>query len=297
MDKRIGIIGAGAVGTAVGLVLLENGYEITGIYDKRPESTKRFEQVKLGISCATAEEVSRSADILMIATPDGAIENVVAELAELKAFHKNQAVFHLSGALSSESLNKAKKMGAIGLSIHPLQTFADVEQAICNIPGSMFSIEGDAEGHAIAIAIVEALDGRYFIIDSQAKPLYHAGACVVSNYLVTLAAFGVGLLNSAGVDKQTALQAYLPLIKGTVNNLQNVGLPGALTGPIARGDFDTVTTHLQNIERLSKDLASLYCWLGYMTAEIAEEKGSISTEQTNKWKTEFFEKINSLNSK
>lgn len=291
MFKKIGIIGAGVVGTAVAAVLAEHDFEITGVFDINPESTHRITQLIAGVPVTSAEEVSRSADILLITTIDGAIEQVVDELADRKAFHDEQVVIHMSGAHSSEILARSKKFGTITLSLHPLQTLADVQQAIRNLPGSMFSIEGDEQGFATAVSIVEALDGAYFYIDSWAKPLYHAGACVVSNYLVTLADFGVQMLSCAGVDRDTALKAYLPLIAGTVHNLRTVGLPQALTGPIARGDRETVGKHLDCLEEVSTELLNLYCQLGYHTVALACEKGGISPDNQKAWQQLFQEKM------
>ena len=287
MLKKVGIIGAGVVGTAVAAVLAEHGFEITGVCDTDPESTNRIVQLMAGISVDSAEAVSRSADILFITTKDGAIEQVVNYLTERKAFHDQQIVIHMSGAHSSELLAGSKAFGAIAISMHPLQTFADVQQAIKNLPGSMFSIEGDEPGFAAAVSIIEALGGDYFYIDSSAKPFYHAGACVVSNYLVTLADFGVSLLNHAGVERETAFKAYMPLIEGTVNNLRELGLPKALTGPIARGDKYTVISHLDSLRKTNENLLKLYCQLGFHTVPLACEKGGISPEDRQDWQQLF----------
>ncbi|MDR1615667.1 MAG: DUF2520 domain-containing protein [Syntrophomonadaceae bacterium] len=289
MYKKIGIIGAGVVGTAIAIILARKGFEITGAFDLKPESTKRLKQFIPGIVLTSAENVSRSADILLITTPDDAIKKVADELAGLKAFHEKQIVVHLSGVHSSKILDSIKDFKAIAMSMHPLQSLADVEQAVKNLPGSVFSIEGDSEGYEVVIFLIETLGGEYFIIDTEAKPLYHAGACIVSNYLVTLADLGVKLLRQAGIDGNMALRGYLPLMAGTVNNLGKLGLPDALTGPIARGDMDTVRSHMESLEKSNKKILKLYCDLGVHTAEIAARKGGISESERLKWQ-ELFEK-------
>jgi predicted short-subunit dehydrogenase-like oxidoreductase (DUF2520 family) len=275
LRKKIGIIGAGVVGTAVGVVLKQKGYEITGAYDVKSESTQQLVE-RIGCTPHTSpQEVSRSADVLFITTNDAAIRNVVDTLADRKAFFEGQVVVHMSGAQSSEVLDRAKMFGANILSVHPLQSFANVDGAIKNLPGSVFSIEGDRDAYDTAVCIVETLQGEYFFIDRKAKPLYHAGACVVSNYLVTLIDFGVKLLESTGIPRSAGVKALLPLIQGTVNNIENIGIPRALTGPISRGDLSTIVKHLECLEEMAPELMKLYSWLGFYTTQIAMEKGTI----------------------
>jgi predicted short-subunit dehydrogenase-like oxidoreductase (DUF2520 family) len=257
------------------VVLKQKGYEITGAYDVKSESTQQLVE-RIGCTPHTSpQEVSRSADVLFITTNDAAIRNVVDTLADRKAFFEGQVVVHMSGAQSSEVLDRAKMFGANILSVHPLQSFANVDGAIKNLPGSVFSIEGDRDAYDTAVCIVETLQGEYFFIDRKAKPLYHAGACVVSNYLVTLIDFGVKLLESTGIPRSAGVKALLPLIQGTVNNIENIGIPRALTGPISRGDLSTIVKHLECLEEMAPELMKLYSWLGFYTTQIAMEKGTI----------------------
>lgn len=292
MDEKIGIIGAGVVGTAVGVVLHSKGFEVTGVYDIKPESTMALVE-RIGCTAfSTPKEVSRSADILFITTADGSIQEAVELLAQEKAFHEGQIVLHMSGAHSSEILDRAKGFGARVLSVHPLQSFASLDRAIQNLPGSVFSIEGDQDAHEPAKVIVESLGGEYFFIERKAKPLYHAGACVVSNYLVTIVDLGVKLLEASGIPGPAASKALMPLIIGTVNNIQNIGIPKALTGPIARGDLSTVITHLDRIRDQAPELLRLYSALGYETARIAEAKGTIDQARQKSFEEVFEGKIN-----
>jgi len=291
LRKKIGIIGAGVVGTAVGVVLKQKGYEITGAYDVKSESTLQLVE-RIGCTPHTSpQEVSRSADILFITTNDAAIRNVVDTLADRKAFYQGQVVVHMSGAQSSEILDRAKMFGANVLSVHPLQSFANVDGAITNLPGSVFSIEGDRDAYDVAVCMVETLEGEYFFIDRKAKPLYHAGACVVSNYLVTLIDFGVRLLESTGIPRSAGVKALLPLIQGTVNNIENIGIPRALTGPISRGDLSTIVKHLECLEEMAPELMKMYSWLGFYTAQIAMEKGTIDDFAMEEFQNVFIREL------
>lgn len=275
MEKRVGIIGAGVVGTAVGIILSQGGWKVTGVYDKHPESTVALAGKVGAKPGATPDEVSRSVDILFITTSDSAIKEVVGVIARKGGFRQGQIVVHMSGALSSEVMREARDHGVVLLSIHPLQSFASEERAVQNLPGSVFSIEGDEAGYQVAEKIVESLGGEYFFIDGKVKPLYHAAACVVSNYLVTLVEFGIRLMEVAGIPRRSALRALMPLIEGTVNNIATIGIPAALTGPIARGDVSTVGEHLERLHEMAPELVNLYSLLGYHTADVARAKGTI----------------------
>ncbi len=295
MNKKIGIIGSGVVGTALGVVLSAKGYEITGVHDIKSESTRQLVE---RIGCRAyldPQDVARSANILFITPSDSAIQKVTDELADRQSFHPGQVIVHMSGAQSSEILDRAKECGAQVLSVHPLQSFANLEGAIENLPGSVFSIEGDKGAYDTAVCIVETLGGEYFFIDRAAKPLYHAGACVVSNYLVTLLDLGAKLLESTGIPGSMASRALMPLVHGTINNVENIGIPGALTGPIARGDLSTVTKHLECMEQMAPGLVKLYTLLGYYTAPIARDKGTIDEADMQGFQQVFSREIDMIN--
>ncbi|MEQ8202051.1 MAG: DUF2520 domain-containing protein, partial [Syntrophomonadaceae bacterium] len=222
MTKQIGIIGSGVVGTAVGVVLSRQGYELAGVYDAVWGATTQLAE-QTGCRVFTDPgQVSRAADILFITSNDSAIGQVAENLADSGSFRNGQTVIHMSGAHSAEILGKAREFGAQVLSLHPLQSFASLEGAIKSLPGSVFSIEGDKGAFATATQLVEALGGIYFFITADAKPLYHAGACVVSNYLVTLIDLGARLLEATGISANLSSQALMPLVRGTLSNIEKV---------------------------------------------------------------------------
>jgi len=293
--RKVGIVGAGVVGTAVGVTLAAKGYEITGVYDIRPESTRQLAERVGAPECRNLQEVAEAAKILFITTSDSAIGNVVEELAREGGFSEGQLVVHMSGALSSEVLEPAKAFGALTVSIHPMQSFASAERAVGNLPGSVFTIEGDPECHEMAVNLVRDLDGEYFFIDKKVKPLYHAGACIVSNYLVTVIDIGLRLLESIGIPRSEALRAVMPLIHGTVKNIEKIGIPRALTGPIARGDLMTVLKHLDCLEEMAPQLMLLYSWLGYYTTEVATAKGTVDQAAAEAMRSLFARRMNSMN--
>lgn len=271
---RIGVVGAGKVGSAVSLLLKRAGYEPAGVASRSRESAEKL-AFQLGCPVLPAAEVSRRSDCLLITTPDDAIPEVVAQLAREGAFREGEFVVHMSGALTSEALKPAALQGAIALSVHPIQSFADVEKAMELLPGSYFSIEGDARGYGFARKLVEDLGGQSFILSSDKKALYHAAAVVACNYLVGLFACSMRLLGAAGVPGEIGLPAFLPLITGTFENIKKLGIPGALTGPIARGDSGTVRKHLSALEGMPLERA-VYASLGLVTVDVALAKGTLT---------------------
>ena len=181
--------------------------------------------------------------------PDRAIPVVAIQVASGGALRRGAVVAHCSGALPAGVLAGVRAGGGWPGSIHPLQTFADVETAIASLPGSFYFLEGDTEAVDVLRSVVLSIDGRPVPLDSAQKSLYHAAACAASNFLVTLVDYAASLMMKAGVPPDVAMPALLPLVHGTVRNLETVGLPDALTGPISRGDIGTVKGHLAALRR------------------------------------------------
>ncbi|MGD0152923.1 MAG: Rossmann-like and DUF2520 domain-containing protein [Thermacetogeniaceae bacterium] len=275
--KRLGFIGAGRVGSALAILLKQAGYEVVGVASRRQTSAEILAD-RLGCPALSMPEVARRAEALFLTTTDDAVAAVAVELAEAEAFHEGQVVLHLSGALTSEALAPAAAQGAITLSLHPIQSFASVEQAIAVLPGSFFSLEGDPRGYSFVREIVAQLQGRSFLLDSEAKVLYHAACVAASNYFVSLVACSLDLLAEAGIPAEMRLPALLPLVEGTLNNIRSLGIPQALTGPIARGDGGTLIKHLAALQNLPEQLP-VYLSMGLKTVQVAQAKGTITPEQ------------------
>lgn len=280
---KVSIIGAGVVGTAIGYLLKETGYNIVGIGSRTIESAKRAQKfIGEGEASTDICSISKNADIVFITTSDDAIERVCNKLAEEKCINKGATVFHMSGALSSDILKSARDEGANVASLHPLQSLADAKEAVKNLPGSFFCLEGDSEALLIARDIVKSLKGKVINIKSDKKPLYHAGASVASNFLLATVRFGIELFETAGIDNDVAIEALMPLIKGTVRNIEKLKIPFALTGPISRGDLSIVEEHLRTISKELPERLRLYIELGKYTVSIAYDKGTIREIEVKK---------------
>lgn len=276
---KISVIGAGKVGSALAILLKNRGYTISGVSSRTFESARSLASRVGAVAFSKPEDAAAGADLIFITTPDREIQNVSRYISDLGAVGPGQVVAHTSGAHSSHQLAGVRERGAMAVSIHPLQSFADVKTAMENLPGSYFALEGDRGSIPAAEQIVADLKGRSFYIDAADKELYHAAACIASNYLVSLVHLSTGLYEKFGLSRKEAFQALLPLIQGTINNIEKVGPVQALTGPVARGDVSTVEGHLPALAGVGRVEDILYRLMGKYTVGVALEKGSIDRRQ------------------
>jgi len=286
----IGFIGAGKVGTALASLWHARGANVVAVSGRTPRSGLDM-ALAAGLdpeAAGSRAQTLRSADLVFLTVPDDAIGPLCQEIAEQGGWRSGQGVVHCSGALPSGVLQPAREAGALVASFHPLQAFANLQAALEHLPGSTFALEGDPPLVAQLDRLVEALDGTAIHLKAEEKTIYHAAATIASNYTVTLAALASDLLVQEGIapDTNTALSYLLPLLKGTVNNLDTLGLPGALTGPLARGDAGTVARHIKALEECAPDLASLYRHLARLTLPLAQEKGRLDKATMKKLKEE-----------
>ncbi len=282
MKKEMVFIGAGVVGTALAVALCKKGWPVEAVNSRRDLSAQRFARLT-GAKCQlTPEDAVKTGEIIFLTVPDRTIAEIGDRLAKSKLDLAGKFFFHCSGSLPSTVIAPLKERGAFIASLHPLQSFADLETACTNLPGSIFSFEGDGEAEEIGRKIVEDLGGEFISIETNNKVLYHLGACLISNYTVTLAYAALSLYQKIGFSAQQAKDALLPLLEGTVNNLKFLPPAAALTGPIARGDWQVVAGHLAALAGEETELKSLYQVLGKNTIGVALEKGSINREQAER---------------
>ncbi len=273
---KVGFIGAGTVGTALAVRLSKKGYPVVAVASRRRSSAENLAQAVGNCQVYNGgQDVADAADLVFITTPDGAIGSVASQVR----WRAGESVVHCSGADSTVVLEPAKKLGAQVGVFHPLQTFASVEQAIENIPGSTFAIEAEEPLLTSLKDMAVLLGGNWIELKASDKVLYHAAAVFACNYLVTLVKLATDLWQTFGISTPQAVHAMLPLIRGTVYNLENVGIPNCLTGPIARGDTGTVFKHLKALEKSAPELLPAYRELGLQTIPIALGKGRINNNQ------------------
>ncbi len=277
--KKIALIGPGRIGQTVARLLCEAGHEIVAVISRdqhRAVTAARF----IGSPGTGTTDLARAwdAELVLIALPDDYIAKMASALRKRKALSPKAVLVHFSGLHSADILLDGDTKPNKALALHPLQTFADSVVGVRSLPGSPVSVEGTSGTLELGEALVKEMGGIPVPISKEQKPLYHAAACVASNYMVALLATAGQMMQACGFDEQQAQSLLLPILKGTANNLATLGPTNALTGPIARGDVRTIEKHLQALESLPADLQEIYRVLGKKTVEVAKKKGTLSPE-------------------
>jgi predicted short-subunit dehydrogenase-like oxidoreductase (DUF2520 family) len=277
MGCSFSIVGCGTVGKALGKFLTAAGYHAVGTASKSRSSAQKAADLFNAGRCSDIPwEITPSADVVLITTPDGVIADTCRLIAENKGFKAGAVVLHCSGALPSTILSSAGRCGAFTGSMHPLQSFAADNFSRNPFAGIIIAVEGEPQALAVANKMATALGATPLTIQTAAKTLYHAAAVAASNYLVTLLSLAFRLLDEAGISGPAAFNALQPLIHGTLANIQSIGIPQALTGPIARGDVETVKQHLVEIGSKTPQLTELFKTLSFHTIDIALAKGTLA---------------------
>jgi predicted short-subunit dehydrogenase-like oxidoreductase (DUF2520 family) len=272
------IVGCGKVGTVLCRELQNAGYVAAGLADVSAEALKNAaQQFRVEDTSRDPSSVTRHADIVFITTPDGTIADTCRAIAKKDGFKKGAVVVHFSGALPSTVLSSAKSLGVAIGSMHPLQSVAS-KDGVDVFQGIPFSLEGDVAAREVMSQIADHLGATHFRIETVHKSLYHAAASIACNYLVTLEGAAFELMEATGIARDDIFKVLGPLIQETLKNIENVGPERSLTGPIARGDVETVKRHLQEIESKKPKWISMYKLLGLHTLDIATDSGSISEQ-------------------
>jgi len=282
--KTVAIIGAGRLGSTFGRLLANAGYRIVAVTARTKRSAAfaaRF--IGAGAAMTNVAKATAGAAIVLITTPDRTIREVCERIARGGGLRPGVLVIHASGAQTRELLVAAQEVGALRAVIHPLQSVPSRERGIVNVPGSFFRIEADPGALRCVRALVRALGGCELVLprwksDPESAALYHAGAVAASNSLVALLDFAARHLQVLGADRRQALQALLPLVRGTLENVERLGIPGALTGPIARGDVQTVAGHVAALRQRAPELLELYRVLARQTIPLALEQGGLTDQ-------------------
>jgi predicted short-subunit dehydrogenase-like oxidoreductase (DUF2520 family) len=273
----IAIIGAGKVGTAVGVLASRAGYRVAAVAGRDHRRTEQAaSRIGAGVPALSPCEAADRADLVLLTVSDDAIEAACRELVSARALARGNVVAHCSGALSSECLDPARReCGCHVASFHPLQSFPTVEAALASLPGSYCFDEGDEAALEAVEELGTAIGAHCVRIETRHKVLYHAAAVMACNYLTGLLDAALSLATGARIERETAWQALEPLIRATLANISKLGTEAALTGPIARGDVRTVIAHLAALDERGGELSGLYRALGSWTVDLALRKGSI----------------------
>lgn len=274
---NIGFIGAGKVGTAFGLFLKDRGQTITGYTSRTFESACKAAHYTSSQAYENPLELMAVSDLVILTTQDDQIEPLAIDLAgqlvHLTEFRRYAPapliVVHMSGAHSVEILRSLEHCGCEIGALHPLQSVSEIDQARITLGKALFSIETPENSRLENW--VKTLNIDYVKVDSENKALYHIAAVFASNYLVTVMDTAIHLFQEIGFSEEEARRGLMPLIRGSVANVERSGTVEALTGPIARGDCATVKRHLERLKDHPKTDA-LYRALAAATLSLAKRQ-------------------------
>ncbi len=269
---RIGVIGAGRVGAVLAAALRAAGHEITSVAGESAASLTRAETLLPGVPVAKPTAVARSCDLLLLTVPDDMLPNVVTMLSASGALHAGQYVVHTSGKHGVSVLEPARRWGAKVLAMHPAMTFTGTDLDLGRLPGCKFGVTAGKGTQALAESLVADLGGSTVWVDEERRALYHAGLAHGANHLVTLVAQAMEMLRESGADDPAA--TLRPLLTAALDNALNYG-DAALTGPIVRGDVETVRAHLRDIAATTPAALESYVVLARATANRAVADGRL----------------------
>ncbi len=275
--KTLNVIGAGRVGRTLARLWADSrALEIQDVLARTARSGRNAVSFIGSGRAASKLADMRAADVWLIAPPDGAIAPCEKMLAARGLLRKGDVVFHCSGALSSSVLGAAARAGARVASVHPLKTFADPREAVRTFGGTYCAVEGDRAALTVLRPAFARIGARMIGIDAERKVIYHAASVLVCNDLTALLEAGVIAYGKAGIARAYALRMMESLVRETVDNVFRLGTVRALTGPVARGDVETVRRHLAALEAGDSRIAAVYRDLSALAIDLASAQGRAS---------------------
>ena len=269
---RIGVVGAGRVGAVLAAALREAGHEIAAVAGESHASRTRIDTLLPGVRVDKPTAVSRACDLLLLTVPDDMLSNVVTMLAASGAIREGQYVVHTSGKHGLAVLQPAADAGAHVLAMHPAMTFTGTHVDLARLAGCVYGVTANPDTDDLAAKLVADLRGRLLRVAEDRRALYHAGLAHGANHLVTLVSQAMDLLRDSGADDPAA--TLRPLLTAALDNALEYG-SAALTGPIVRGDVETVRAHLRDIAANRPATLESYVAMARATANQAVVDGRL----------------------
>ena len=272
----VGIVSAGRVGAVVGAAWAAAGHHVVAASGLSRASVKRAEALLPDVPLLAPDDVVRGSDLALLAVPDDVLPGLARGLAAAGCFRAGQIVVHTSGARGVAVLDPATEFGVLPLALHPVMTFTGRVEDVARLAGCSVGVTataGDEAGWSVGEALVVEMGAEPVRIDEAVRPLYHAALAHGANHLITLVRDCIDTLERAGVHPADRLVA--PLLSAALDNALRHG-DRALTGPVARGDIETVRTHLRVLAADDPDLVATYRVLAGRTARRAAAAGLLA---------------------
>ena len=269
---RVGVIGAGRVGAVLAAALRAQGHEIVAVAAESTLSRERAHTLLPGVPICKPTEVARRSDLLLLTVPDDMLANVATQLVGAGAIKAGARVVHTSGRHGLAVLDVVRAVGAHPMAVHPAMTFSGTSVDLGRLSGCVFGVTVDDADRDEAADLVRAFSGTPMWVAEENRTLYHAGMAHGANHLVTLVAQSMDLLARAGADDPAA--ALRPLLTAALDNALAHG-DAALTGPIVRGDVNTIRAHVDGILASAPDTLPSYVTLARATADRAVMDGRL----------------------
>lgn len=268
------IIGAGGLGTVLVKTFFERKVPVKSVFNRTEKKARELEESsEIEIRGAFPSILDDLGKLIFITVSDDAIEEVSHRLSKLNGDFTARTFVHCSGMQSADSLQPLKSKGAITASFHPLQTFTSHTQPE-DFKDIYFSIQGDEKAFPLLKKVAQELGAKTFEVTKEQKSHLHVAAAMVSNYLTTLLDASVKTGSQGGLTDEQVIKGLLPLIRTTLKNNEIYSSAEALTGPIKRGDTDTIEKHLALLDD-KPELRDLYCVLGLHTVQLADSLGHL----------------------
>jgi predicted short-subunit dehydrogenase-like oxidoreductase (DUF2520 family) len=276
LSGKIGIVGAGALGSALARAMHQAGYQVIAVTSRATASTERLAKEIGGCEAMqTSQDVADRCDAVFLSVPDSAIEAVSSETR----WRSGQAVIHCSGASPLAVLDSAKGNGALPGTFHPLQTFGDRDASPYVTRDIAYAVEAETPLHEELEALATDLGGRPIVLAAEDRVMYHASAIAVCGLLATLVKLSADLWSDFSESNGEGLRALLPLARSTLDGIEQRGFPNALTGPMVRGDVATLASHIEALATRAPGFQSIYGHLALASLPIARAKGGLGVRE------------------
>jgi len=269
---RIGFVGAGRVGCALGVAFARAGWPVVAVASRDATRRERFISLVPGAhEVPGASAIADEADLIFLTVPDDALADVASRLR----LYAGQAAVHTSGALGSDVLEPSRAAGTAIGSFHPLVAFAEQEAALAALNGSTVAVEGSEDLVAVLADLATDIGAQPVRLPPTGKQAYHAAAVLAAGGFVGLLDGIAEVARGAGLDEAGALAIYGPLIRQSLANAERLGIESALTGPFVRGDEGTIRAHLRALSRLAPGALELYRVVARRELELAIRRGEL----------------------